>query len=54
VFFLDAAAVPGMSEPTDAVAETATKDLLVVAAAAAVVVARLLIVAAHAVGLSYW
>ena len=55
MFFLDAAAVPGMSEPTDAVAETATKDLLVVAAAAAaVVVARLLIVAAHAVGLSYW
>jgi len=54
VFFLDAAAVPGMSEPTDAVGETATKDLLVVAAAAAVVVARLLIVAAHAVGLSYW
>ena len=54
MFFLDAAAVPGMSEPTDAVAETATKDLLVVAAAAVVVVARLLIVAAHAVGLSYW
>jgi hypothetical protein len=50
VFFLEAPAFPGMSEQTDAVAETATKDLFV----AVVVAARVLTVAAHAVGLSYW